>query len=830
VTSTAFGTVTINLNGSATYFVKSVPAGLNNCTLGHECTLATAVSGLIIGINSNTNKRIFISDANTHSTAVPLNADGWLIGQGVTGTDFATVMGYTGVVAALPSGAAMVGTFPNIAQARPTIGGMIMLNTNSNVRGLNINVTGINKGLVAIAPAKTGLVVNDLGTIQSVNGNAVDLANATGTFAFANNITTTGAGGGVVFVNTNGGAGVSFANVSAGPGGAAVSLTSTGSTTYSFNNISSTTGAAFSVTTSSGNFTFNNVTSTNGVAVTVNSSSTGDFIFNTVTSTTGPAVDINGASGDFDFVAINANGAGTGILVQNLVAPGTFEVAGSGVTLGSGGTVQNCTAKGADFRSSANITLTNMNFTNNATSDGPGANCHDIVSNTTNNGPANCNSNISFLSATNVVLTRVSATLSNQIGIDGQSVNGLAMHDVTVTGNGDEVGEDGVQMANLSGTVTVDQTGLFKDNAANQFEIVNSTGTMNATVTNSEFSITNFPSACGTNGPSPGNCTANSGLYLIGTTTGSSTMNATVTGNVFANIYSFGLGLNLANSAGSTFNAGTAGNGNTFTNIGLPIVITNTGSGTTNYGVRDNTITNNTAVTVTFATTAISVSMGGSGTRTGVIDNNNVGTNLVGSTASGCFVSGCDGIQVTDSAASGTHNTTITNNKVYHVNGGAVRVTSSGGSTDTFRVAVANNTANFPDNALSAVSGILVQDGNSSPNGVIMSCVNITGNDIKGLWAASTTHKSAIRILATRAQQFALTNFNTGTEYPAGTITAGCTIQCTGGVGIDGNAADFLSQQNPLTVTAQSASGGSSATQQRLAASAGWSGTAGLCP
>jgi hypothetical protein len=111
-----------------------------------------------------------------------------------------------------------------------------------------------------------------------------------------------------------------------------------------------------------------------------------------------------------------------------------------------------------------------------------------------------------------------------------------------------------------------------------------------------------------------------------------------------------------------------------------------------------------------------------------------------------------------------------------------------------------------------------------------MTCLDVTGNQISGLWAAGTSHKSAIGILATRAQQFSLTNFNTATEYPAGAVTVGCTTECTSPVGFDGNAADFLSQQNPATVTAQALSGGSSARQQRLATSAPWTGTTGICP
>ncbi|HET7779145.1 MAG TPA: hypothetical protein VFL07_11370, partial [Rudaea sp.] len=190
-------------------------------------------------------------------------------------------------------------------------------------------------------------------------------------------------------------------------------------------------------------------------------------------------------------------------------------------------------------------------------------------------------------------------------------------------------------------------------------------------------------------------------------------------------------------------------------------------------------------------------------------------------------------IQVTDSAAiNTTHNVTIVNNQAYHVKGAAVRVTSSGSSVDTMRVKIANNLANYPDDATSVTTAILVQDGNPNTAGIgaTYSCVDINNNTISGLWAAASSHKSAIRVLASHALQFSLTNFNTGTEYSPGTVTAGCTSQCTGTVGTNGNAADFLSQQNSATITTQIGVAGSSASQNVAVGSAAWTGTSGTCP
>jgi VCBS repeat-containing protein len=757
--SSAYVTVSFNVAGPAIYFTKSVPVGSANCTLGNECTVAGALAS--IGLSSNAH--VFISDAGTQTLAsIALNPGGTIIGQGVQAASFDA---FFGIVA--PAQGTLAAR-PLVNQARPTLAATITLNNNSQVRGFNLTPSG--DGL--LATSKTGLAVSQMTITSDANlpsNFCVNFVSSSGTFLFGNIAVNAGRNGsGVNFNGTTSPSAVTFANVTMGGGGDAVIVAGSGATGLSFTDVSSNSGRA---------------------------------------------VDINGGTGQFVFRSISANGAATGILVQN--ATGNFTVNGTNGNPGTGGTIQNCTQKGADFRASRNINLRGMTFTNNATVDGPGASCGRIDLSTANNGPLNCNANLSLLSVTNVTLINLSVTGSQQIGIDGQSVNGLGMQGTTVAGNGNGAGEDGVQISNLSGSVTLNVNNVFRDAAANLFEVVNDTGTMNATFTTSTFSYTNFPS------------TAGSGLQIVGR--GAAVVNALVATSTFQNINSYAVKMDLSGAATGILTVGTAGGGNTFTNNALGIGISGTGTGTINYSIRDNTLTNNPAVTSTFGTTAISASFSDAGTRTGTIDNNTIGTNLLAAPASGCFVAGCDGIQLTDSTATGTHRVTVSNNRIFHVNGAAIRVTSSG-STDTFRARITNNIANFPDNPASSTSGILVEDGNATPNGVFMTCLDVAGNQVSGLWAAGTTHKSAIRILASRAQQFSLTNFNTATEYPAGAVTAGCAAECTNTAGLDGNAADYLSQQNPATVTAQTLSGGSSASQQRLAASAPWSGTTGVCP
>lgn len=751
-------------------------------------------------------------------TNLTLGSGDTLVGQGV---GFASALTVAGIV---PPANTITAGYP-AASSNPTLSGtagaIVTLSGDNIVDALNLSASA---GASAITGAPTGTSTVENGTATCVSSAAcISVTGGVGTLNLVSMPTTQSGGRGVGVAGKTGGS-VTFdassgVSVTAGTTDAILLSSNTGAT-ITFN------GPLAIATSGAGARGF--VASGGG---TVNATAAGS----TVATTSSSAIDVQnttiGASG-LTFQSVSANGAGTGILLSS-TGTGAFTISGTGSTGGSGGTVQACTAKGADIRSASNVTLKNMNFTNNGTANLAAATvCGDIVAGG-NNGPANCNANVSLSSSSNVTLDNVSATGSKQIGIDGNAVGNLTLTNVTATGNGDEVGEDGVQLFNTSGTLTV-SGGLFKDNAATQFEVGASTGTLAATISGATFSLTNFPTTSGPNPPSPGNATANSGLYFHANSGSNATISPTVTGSTFQNIYSYALRWDAANGTSTgTINFGQAGNGNTFTNNGLGIGVSTTGNGNVTYNIRNSTFSNNTAVTTTFNTTAISISMGGTGaTHTGLIDSNTIGSNSAGATASGCFVGGCDGIQVVDTAApSVTHNATVTNNSVFHVKGAAVRVNSnglSGGASDTMRVKIANNTVNFPDDATSVTTAVLIQDGNTAPQHANFSCIDINGNAIGGLWAPPTSHKSAIRFSSPNASSvYAVAGYNSGTEYAPGAVTAGCTSACTGTSPSNGNAADFLSQQNPTTITLQTSSGGSSASQ---AVTATITGVSGPCP
>jgi VCBS repeat-containing protein len=747
VSSSGTGTVTLNLNGSLTYYVKAIPAGIQNCTLGNECTLATAVA--LIG--ANTNRRIFMSDNGSHTGPAPLNSDGWLIGQGVTGSSFSNVMGYDAAVAALPAGTTFVTAFPAINQAGlPTVtGGPVTAGTNSNIKGFHISVSGNNSGLVSTG--KTGLAIA-LGTVATNNSTAnqtyaVDLGTSSGTLFTFGNITAGGTGAlshGVRFSNTTSTTTVTFGTIGS-TNGKAFESTGTGATNFTFGAITSTAGAAVTVGTSTGNFSFGNITSTTGAAVTTTSTGAGDFTFANVSSTTGTAVSVTTATGDFSFTRIDANGGAKGISVNSLTAPGTFIVNGTATTDGTGGTIQNATSRGAEFISSANITLKNMNFTNNGVG-GADVNCADALgaTNPLNSGfitGASCESNIHLVTATNVTLTNLNVTLGDAHGIAGIGVNGLTMSDMVVTGNGDMVGEDGVQLVNSSGIIAATTgTNIFRDNAANQFEAQNGSGSVTLNFTGAFFGLTNFPTTGAAEAPSPGSSTANSGL-LVGAS-GSATMTANVNNSTFEENYANGY---LGDTTGTAVLTSNIGNttANTFTNNGVPLEIAGNSTGAMNFTISNNTFTNDTAVTGIFATSVITASRSGTGSVwTGTINNNNIGLAAAGSTYSGCYVSGCNGLELTDSATSSTnaYNVTADGNDIYHVQGG---ITSNiggiaAGQPKTSLILI-NNIIGNPDappgGAATTAQGNAIHVNSATLNTETpQTCVQISGNNITGAW------------------------------------------------------------------------------------------------
>ena len=182
-------TVTVNVAGPVIWFVNTAGGAGNGTLFSPFNTLPAATTAM----GSNTNQRIFVySGTQALGTAVTLPADGWLVGQGVTGASFDAVMGITPPVTAVAR--------PSVNGTAPIIRGTVNMNGNNvNVRGLSIQPGAGVAGLAAtLAGPFTGLVVSDIPNIgTSGAARAVDLRNVSGTMS----ITSVNASGADIGIN-----------------------------------------------------------------------------------------------------------------------------------------------------------------------------------------------------------------------------------------------------------------------------------------------------------------------------------------------------------------------------------------------------------------------------------------------------------------------------------------------------------------------------------------------------------------------------------------------------------------------------------------------------
>jgi hypothetical protein len=621
-----------------------------------------------------------------------------------------TAVNFTPVGAALTASTTSFSAPVSIQLVNVSGGTNALSLTNVNATGSGAIVVGggsftnTSGAELAISGGNVPVTVLSATTISSNAGRSVDIQGRTGgTVTFNGPITDTGQG---VFLSGNTGSTINF------------------------------TGSLALTTTANPGFT---AIGGGTVSATQNNST----IVNTISTTTGTALNVANTTigaGGLTFRSISANGGTKGIIL-NTTGAGAFTVTGTGPA-GTGGTIQNASSRGAELIAVNSVTLNDMNFTNNGIG-GTVGNCGDALGATTTGTfvtGAGCVSNVHLQTVITALLDGVVANDSDGHGLNGYQIGALTLTGVSVERNGNEVGEDGVQLVN-SGTVTVNGVSTFRDNASNQFEAQNGSGVATFTISGAFFGLTNFPTTGAAEAPSPGPGTANSGLLI--SASGSASMTTTVTGSTFDENYANGYLSDTAGAGTMTITLGTAASGNTFTNNGVPIEIVNASTGPLTYVIRNNTITNNTAVTGTFATTAITGGRSGAGSQmSGTIDDNTIGA--PGTADSGCFVSACDGISLPDSATSSAnvYHVTVTNNEINHVHGG---ITSniggiSGGQPRTSFVVTGNLIQNPA--AATQANGFLINSG-TLPDNVPQTCAEVSGNTFNGAW--STLNGDSLR-------------------------------------------------------------------------------------
>ncbi|MEO6286316.1 MAG: T9SS type A sorting domain-containing protein [Dyadobacter sp.] len=420
-----------------------------------------------------------------------------------------------------------------------------------------------------------------------------------------------------------------------------------------------------------------------------------------ISSSNVPAIDIAGNSLALNvtFSSVSSTTASKGIAVSGTT--GTFQVTGTGTTLGSGGTIQSITGRGVELINAAGITLKNMNLTNANTSEGSTPSALD---NSNANAAIHAN-NVAGLSLDRII---ISGTVVQE-GINLRTVSNFNFTNGSVGKSGSQgQSEEGcIYAINTSGTNSITNS-TFDDPGGRAAYFSNENVNMTLlTIDNSTFSNAD-------NGP---------GVQVEGR--GTSTMNVKIqNGCQFLSCRTSGVEVYANNTSfiqadikGSTINVGSE--------VGTGIDIAASGNATAKFNVLNNTSNYNNGPCLNFfafssgylegnvtGNTVTKVAGGGSGIRfyaegttaRGVlkIENNTINNSF---DASGMNISGV-------STAGARSDFTINNNNVNQVNPGSLY-------------------------------GIDVNAIGTAPTNSIVMCANVTNNDI--VVASSTLNAARIR-------------------------------------------------------------------------------------
>jgi len=357
-----------------------------------------------------------------------------------------------------------------------------------------------------------------------------------------------------------------------------------------------------------------------------------------VTSTTGTAVSLSDLNGTVSLTAVSANGAASGIVLNNTT--GSFAVTGNSAGLCGGGVssaTPPATAVAPDIADCTGGTIQN--------STGPG---------------------MSLTNASNVSLTRMRIANGSDDGIRGIGVNGFTLASSLVESNGPvgsptfytnlDFGEDQLNgftgnFVGLTGTASITNS-TIRSGSSNNVLVRNRdtvARSLNLTVTGSVIA-----------GDST-RVNMNDGILL------DASQNASITGNVTGNVFSASKGDHFQAAASNNGNLDITFNNNTLTGghstaLGQGVTINAaTGvafggyTGTVDYDIDNNTINGAilSAITVNLGTS------GAAGTFNGFVRNNDIGTT---GTALSCSTQ-AHGIAV-DAHGNGTHTVAVTGNTI----------------------------------------------------------------------------------------------------------------------------------------------------------------------
>ena len=204
-------TITVNVAGPVIWFVDPAVAGPGSGRLSDPFKTLPSATAVATGAGS----RIFVY-SGTVSGNVAQPANGWLVGQGVTGASFDAVMGISPPAGTIAR--------PSVNGTAPTVQGTVALADGSVVRGLALAPSSGNPGLVG--SGDDGVTVGEV-SVTSANARAVDVEDSQGSTIALSSASATGAPNGIRLdtVNTTSAGSVSVAGGTiSGSTGAGVSL------------------------------------------------------------------------------------------------------------------------------------------------------------------------------------------------------------------------------------------------------------------------------------------------------------------------------------------------------------------------------------------------------------------------------------------------------------------------------------------------------------------------------------------------------------------------------------------------------------------------------
>ncbi|MDC8011166.1 tandem-95 repeat protein [Tahibacter soli] len=748
ISGTGFGTlrvyddVRISTNGQGIV--------LNNGTFDPTSTIATLTSSG--GVN-NVSLTTVNGTVNLGTGAL----------SGATGSAFAVIGGNAGITYAgtiNKTSAGLLIDVQNKATGTIALSGALGATAGTGISLSNLDGTLNATGVVTLNGGDAGIDVttNSAGTVNFSNtgssitnptNEAIVIDSSSPTFTYAGTISKTNTGTGIRLSNNTGGTqsypgAITLSSAAAN----AIDLSANGATTMNFSGavgITSTLGDGVRHQTSgtvnfSGGLTITSasgdgIDATGGGTLTVTAPGA---VVNTI-STTGTGTSLNMATtqigaGGLTFRSITNNGTGAnGISLVNTgtaAGNGGLVITGVGTTNNSGGTINNHSVRGIHTNGLKSLSLSNMGFTSNGTNQDAAATCGDAL-NATN---TNCGAAINMLATSAVSLSNVDVSGGTQMGINGNDVNNLTMDDVTVQNVGDEVLEDGVQLVNLRGTANITNSS-FTGNFHRQFEVQNRNAAtaLTLTVNNVTFDRNTYVSTSGQN------------VLIAGHGT-SQPMTTTITNSIFRRSFGSAITAQGVDNAAMTFNIGTAGNPNTFTDNSLAMQFLTDNAATMNATVTNNTVT--VTGTVTSGATPITFRKGtnATGLYIGTFTGNTIGN--AATVGSGANCGGCNGVSITNEGASGGMQMTVSNNTIQHVPQRGVEFL--GQANDTAGVVVTNNQFASPDGTPGVRIGhaIFMQSGTSDADGSQL-CADIQGNTIlpnPGFWDAITSGNIRLRI------------------------------------------------------------------------------------